>query len=164
MIPFNFAQHTLVIAALFVGGLLSFAVLGFALLNTGYSALPNAVDVAQIFLAVAAVYGFTWLDNEWRSFDAKIQQENGSYYPIVAESEESENVFLTMTLCATYPIAQHHTDDESQEKEVEPVGPMSRRTSLSSTSGGNGSNLWQMVLASGTPFTQVSRRSFVLES
>ena len=153
--------------AICLGGVVAGAVLSAGLIPPSSDDIAN---FAKIGLTVAAVYLWSWVENEWKSFDQKVQEEEGSYIPIEekAEEESDENIFETMARCATFPLSVAATteDDDTAtqtsaltEPETTEVAPrLSTRSSFSEA------NLWQTVLANGTTFHQVSRRSFVLES
>ena len=170
MIPsinFVLAGPIAMVASILFGGMIAGAVL------SGGLELPNIADVAQICLAVVFVYVYNWVEHEWVSFDEKVHEDQGNYFPAGEKTEE--NIFEIMALAATAPFAMTATDDDDNDTAVSddtsssPVEPepaevsMIKSSSRSSFSESN-SNLWQVVLASGKPFQQVSRRSFVLES
>ena len=138
-------------------------------LKTDFVAMPRLAEIAQIGVAVIAVYAFNWIDNEWRSFDERAQKVHGEYFPIEDLSEaKDENLFVTMAMSAMIPSAEPATNDEdtatleSFEEEVEKTEAITSKTSRSSFL--ETTTLWHMVLNTGVPFNHVSRRSFVLES
>ena len=100
------------------------------------------IDAARVLVAAAGAHLYIYLVDEWKAFDERMAEEGGSYIPIDIQSKKAADEKIV-------------TEDE--QSAVQAVLP--RRSSFSEKD----MALWRTVLATGTPFKQVSRRHLLVE-